>query len=294
MAALVLALGACEARAEIEVRENGSGTVGFSFVIEDKYIDLLTQLPGDASSKDPFAEMKKELAASKQKFDVQEFTEPGAKGLRGTLSFKDVEELKTIMLAANEKDESGPLGGRFQDFKLERRGEGWHFSAKTPAADLGDFGGTAPGGIGPSFPPGQLSKLVTLSFRVTLPGAKKETTADRTESKGDGTTFIWQPDLEKPKPLDLVATTGPKSAFAGLVIPAAATLGGLALAGAAFMMLSKRRKTAWETAGSPVPFGTPATEPTPYGVAPSGPTTPFGTLPPPPAPDPPLGPPQVE
>ncbi|MGH2829409.1 MAG: hypothetical protein ACRDJM_02890 [Actinomycetota bacterium] len=272
VATLALVLASCEARLEMEVKPNGSGTLGFSFVVEDTYLAAL----GGFGGGDPFAEMKEELKKGPVPFQVQEFRDESikARGIRAIVPFDSVQEMEGLVEELQRSGESSPFGeGGFEDFTLERRGDGWHFSARSPAPDLGQLG--VPTGELPAI--GDLSKVFKFSMRVTLPGGKAQTSADHTEAKGGSTTFIWIPDLKNPKPIDLVAnTSGAGSSGSFPVIPVAAVGGGIALAAIiAAILASRRKQPVFAAPGMPgvPPVGDdpPLAEPAPPAPTESGP-----------------------
>jgi len=270
--AIVFALGACEARAEIEVSDDGSGTFGFSFVIEDQFLALMQGFSG-GESEDPFEDFKQGLEDSPVPFQIEEFTEKGGRGIRATVPFRDVEDLRTIMKAVDESEPSSadnPIAGGggpgFGTFTLERRGGGWHFEAVGEAPDLGDLGelGGGEGGEDAPFDPAQIASLLKVSFRVTLPGRTVTTSADDEDPKDGRTTFTWNADLTSTEPMQLVATTASAgSSFP--MLPVAAGLGALAVAGAAVFGMKRRTVAALPPAPPPaqVPDDSPPGPPEP-------------------------------
>lgn len=238
MIALVAALGACEANAEIEVRDDGSGTFGFSFVIEDQFLQVLEGFGGGG---DPFDEFRKSLADSPIKFDVREFPVTGGRGIRATAQFKTVAQLKQLVEDAENAEPSpdNPFAGGpgFGTFTLEQRAGGWFFESISEAPDLSDLGGL---GGSPDSPidAKQLASLLKVTFRVTLPGTSVRTTADDVKRAGGGTSFIWHADLAAEKPMELVAQTKSGSSFP--LVPVAALI--VALGIGAFGVMKMRRK----------------------------------------------------
>lgn len=240
---LVVALGACEARAEIEVKNDGSGTFGFSFLIDKQTLGLLEGLPGGGLA-DPFDEFRSDIGGAPVPFDVDEFSEDGGKGIRATVRFKSIDELKALMKQFEDEADSPFATGdaTFGDFVLERRGDGWSFTADSEPPDLGDLGDL--GGLGgegvPGFNPAELAGLLKMSIRVTLPGRSISTTASSVERKGGSTQFTWTQDLSATGPTRLIATT---EAAPGSFpfIPIAAGIGGIALV---LVVMSMMRKPA--------------------------------------------------
>lgn len=202
---MVLAFAACEARAEIEVNDDGSGAMGFTFFIDSKSLALLG---GFGGGTDPFEDFKKDLADAPANFDIQEFKEDGGRGIRAKAPFKDVADLKRLTGDFAKDSGDSPFGEGFNDFTLEQTGGGWTFRAKAQGPGKSTLGGSS-GGFGPSFNPGQLDALIQVQFRVTLPGAAVTTTATRTERTGGRTTFIWQPKLSDKQDISMVAVTKP-------------------------------------------------------------------------------------
>lgn len=239
--ALVATLAACEASAEIQVRENGSGTFGFSFVIEDQFLQVLEGFGGGG---DPFDEFRKSLADGPVKFDVREFPVTGGRGIRATASFKNVAELKKLIADAERADPSAdnPFAGGpgFGTFTLERRGGGWYFEAVSEAPDLGDLGGLGGGSDDVPIDTDQLASLLKVSFKVTLPGASVRSTADDVKPSGGSTGFTWKADLTSDKPMDMVAVTKAGASFP--VAPVAAAAAAIIIGG--FVTLMMKRKSA--------------------------------------------------
>ncbi|HVL91268.1 MAG TPA: hypothetical protein VM841_13625 [Actinomycetota bacterium] len=243
---LVLALGACEARAEIDVNDNGSGTFGFAFFIDKQFIALMEGF-GGRQGEDPFGDFKSGLDDSPVPFQIEEYSENGGRGIRAKVPFKSVDDLRTIMKEVDQGDAQGsPLGGGgpgFGTFTLEQRGGGWYFESLSDAPDLGDLGdlGSGEGGGEAPFDPAQIASLLKISFRVTLPGRTVDTTADEATSKGGKTTFVWNADLTSKEPMQMVATT----AAAGSSLPLSPILIALALIAALVTVaVMMRRKNA--------------------------------------------------
>ena len=239
---LMLALAACEARAEIDVRDDGSGTFGFSFVIEDQFIALLQ---GFGKDGDPFDEFKKSLSDSPVPFKVEEFPVKGARGIRATAAFKNIAQLKSLIEDSKKQEASpdNPLGGGpgFGTFTLEQRSGGWFFEALSEAPDLGELGGSGGSG-GSSFDPSQIASILKISFKVTLPGRSTRTTADDATTTGGRTTFTWKADLTKNEPMELVAVTKPAGGIP--IVPLGAALVALIVGGGVALTMSRRKAAA--------------------------------------------------
>lgn len=260
--ALVLTLAACEANAEINVNDNGSGTFGFSFFIDQQFLALIAGF-GGSEGGDPFDEFKSGLKDSPVPFQIEEFTKQGGKGIRASVPFKDVGDLRAIMKDLDESEGSSsdsPLGGGspgFGTFELERRNGGWHFESISEAPDLGDLGdlsGGEAGGEAP-FDPSQIASLLKISFRVSLPGRTVTTTADKATAKGGTSTFVWNADLTSKEPMKMVATT---TAAGGSIsiLPIAVGLGALAVIGGALFRMQRRKSAAAAIGVSDQPAGT--------------------------------------
>lgn len=228
VALLALALSACELRAEIAVNENGSGTLGVTFAVEPETLALFNL----GGAGDPFAEMKADFADDPVTWTVQDFTEGKLKGIRATFPFSSIDDLRE---KSRLLDSGGNSDAGFEDFTLERRGEGWVFEGRsTDTQSALSGGGQVP------IPPEQLEKLVNIQLRSTLPGKASTHNANQVTASGGRTTFIWKPKFSA-KSIDLRAQTMPGDGSSLPVLPVALGLGGLGAVGA---VLALRRKAA--------------------------------------------------
>lgn len=223
VAALTLALSACELRAEIAINEDGSGTVGMVFAVEPEMLQLFNQ---SGLGVDPFANLRSDLADDPVAWDVEQFTEGRLTGIHATFAFATIDDLLDKMEALDSDQGSDAA---LKDFTIARQAGGWVFEgrASDPQEELSS--GSFP------IPLDQLATMLNIQFRVTLPGRAAEHNADEVTSGRGGTTFIWKPDL-KAQGVELRATTTPGGA-ASPVLPVA-----LALAALAVVALTRLRR----------------------------------------------------
>lgn len=262
IAALTLLLASCDLRAELHVNDDGSGTFGFAFLIDQA---LLDQLPG--AEANPTAEFGEQFADSPVPFTVEEISEGGSTGVRASFAFSSLEDLnaKLNLLAESEGQAPGAFG---DDFRLEREGDGWVFEATgesvgdefasgfnegfNEAAPPGGFGSDDP--FSADFNPEMLAELFDFSFRVTLPGTAGSHNATRTVDAGGATTYVWDVDLTSTEPLRMSA----HSVGAGGGFPTVPVGVGVLLVGAGIIAAAKLRRP---RRGPPAPvlegFGPP-------------------------------------
>lgn len=229
VAALAMVLSACEIRAEIEVEEDGSGTFGFVFGMEEALFGSLP--PG----MDPLASARRDLAGDPIPWRVEDFRENGLRGFRATVAFDSVEQLLAMLEQQAQADGQALFATGDDAFVLERvAGGGWRFAATGEGpSDLdanpfggqggspsfgGDFGDPATdfGGdlsFTPQMPdlPAGADTILRLEFHVTLPGDAADSNADEVRRSGGGSTFVWRANLADQGPMALSATTTPAS-----------------------------------------------------------------------------------
>ncbi len=215
LAALTLALSACELRAEIAINDDGSGTVGMVFAVEPQMLQFFDQAGLGA---DPFAELRADLADDPVAWEVDEFSEGSLKGIRAVFSFASVDDLVEKMDALGG---SGGGEGALKDFTIARQGDGWVFEGRSSDAQEELSNGQIP------IPLDQLATILKVQFRVTLPGNAASHNADEVTSNGGRTTFIWKPDL-KDNAVELRAATTPAGASSP-ILPVAIGLAALGM-----------------------------------------------------------------
>jgi len=248
LALLAVALSACEMRAEIRVNDDGSGTLGFVMAM-DKL--LLSQLPQD---EDIFEGFRNQMASESVPWRFEEFTEPGLEGLRASVPFGSLEELRTL-LGSLEQSPSGDI------FELDKTPDGgWRLNATGGAPSIpslpdspsfgddafGDpFAGEYPFGadadadpFGSQSPLEGIEQLFSFEFRVTLPGEPVGTDATKTVRDGGRTTFVWRMDPTAAERVSMRAETKPVAAGLPLV-----PIGIVVLAIGVGVMLWVRRMT---------------------------------------------------
>ena len=234
--ALMLTLAACEMNAEVVVNPDGSGTFGFSFAIEDA---LAAQIPGGENPLDGFRE---EFADDGLPWQVEEFTGNGMTGVRATLPFASIEDLRTTMTSLETTDSPGAFD---DSFRLERTDGGWVFEAtgEAPGSSFGgDLGGDPSfegGEFAPGFDPSALAELFDISVKVTLPGASTSTNATETIVDGGSTTFVWALDPASTTPVAMRAETVGSGAGGFPMVPVGI---GVLLVGAAIIAAARFRR----------------------------------------------------
>ena len=215
LAALALALSACEVRAEIAINEDGSGTMGMVFAVEPEIIQALTQSGFDA---DPFAELRADFADDPIPWTVEDFTEGRLTGIRATFAFASTGELLDTLEALDaDEDADAPI----KDFTIARRAGGWVFEGRATDPQEEVAGGSFP------IPTDQLAELLKVQFRVTLPGRAAKHNANEVASGGGKSTFIWTPDVMS-KSVALRAATTPGGA-ASPILPSLLALAALVI-----------------------------------------------------------------
>lgn len=232
---LAFALGACDLRAEIEVNDDGSGTMGMVFALEPEMIALLDQ---QGLGVDPFAEMRADFADDPVDWTVQDFREGKLRGIRATFPFTSIDDLLEKMDALGENSRDAGL----QDFSIVRHDGGWAFTGRS--TDVGKQVGNDQIPI----PAAQLGAVLTLQLRVTLPGSAAEHNADEIERSAGRTTFIWSPSFDDGA-IDLRAATTPGGGSSFPVLPVALVLGAVAVVLVARFV--KAQNEAAAAAGSP-------------------------------------------
>jgi hypothetical protein len=214
---LGLMVSACDLRAEISVNDDGSGTMGVVFLVEPQYLSLMSQ-----SGVDPFAEMKTDLANDPVPWKVEDLKEGASRGVRATFPFSSVEELQRRVEELGRDSGSSSSTGIEEDFTLTRKAGGWAFEGKS--TDVQEQ-------TGEDFPipAEQLATLVTLQFRVTLPGRAASNNASETTSSGGRTTFIWKPSVNDRSVNFVANTTAAGSGFPVLPVGLGAAVIGIAV-----------------------------------------------------------------
>lgn len=260
-AALALALSACEIRAEVTVAPDGSGTFGYVMAVEPFMLD------GMPANENPFNDFQSALEDGPLPWTFTEFKEAGYRGVRASLPFTSIEDLRSKIGTMNEE---GAGNGIDDTLTITQTADGgWTFRATTkppePEFDDGDLSPTwghqqptqpLPGQIvgdqytpplypeQDTFDPGDyrapnpleaFEGAFRFEFHVTLPGKPKETNASETHAGRKSTTFVWRIEPSGSQAVDLVATTKP-TPFP--IVPVAA---GLVLVGGAVWLVLRRR-----------------------------------------------------
>ncbi|HVL33738.1 MAG TPA: hypothetical protein VM600_09200 [Actinomycetota bacterium] len=214
----VVALGGCEMRAELSVEDDGSGTFGFSFGIEEALAAMVREGGGDS----PFSGIDAGLSNSPVDWKVEEFNERGLTGFKGSFAFTSIADFRRKMDLLSESEGSSPVDA---DFSLERSGGGWLIRGNSGSGAAGDlFGsGQSDGGFGGFGSNAELDRMLRIQVRITLPGRAGETNAHEVRERGGKTTFIWRPKASDP-PTALHARTSGAGGSIGLKTSALALL----------------------------------------------------------------------
>lgn len=257
-AALAVVLAGCEMSADVTVNEDGSGTFGFSLAMEEA---MLEQLPGGGNPLDGFRE---EFVNDPVPWAFEEINEGDLRGMRATLAFSSIDDLRSKMQLLAEA-EGGSPGGFDDTFRIERTDTGWSLQAtgEGPGADLGGgFGGDVPSGVPgletPGFDAGALAELFDVSMRVTLPGTSVSTNATETIVNGGSTTFVWKLDVSSSAPVGMTATTSVAAAGSLPLVPIGI---GVVLVGLGLMVAARLRRPGPPHEPVLEGFGTPAPPP---------------------------------
>jgi hypothetical protein len=183
--ALAALLGGCELRADVNVDDDGSGTVGVTALVEPQYLGLLSAPGGD-----PFAEMKKDFADDPVDWKVQDIKEGSSRGIYASFHFTSIKDLKSKTEAMQTASGSGSDTG-LQQFTLKRDGSNsWTFEGRPENVQEQIGSGNS------SIPADQLASLLKLQFRITLPGRARSSNAARSSTSGGRTTFVWTPSIK--------------------------------------------------------------------------------------------------
>jgi len=281
---VALVLSGCEIRAEIEVEEDGSGTIGMVFAMEALFFGSMP------SGLDPLAQARRDLADDPIPWKVEDYVSNGMKGFRATAPFDSIEHLREMIDEQARADGETPFDPNA--FVIERDGAGgWRFEMTSEApgqelagslspfgedfgespsfgADFGDPSLDFEGELGftPEVPglPAGADNVLRFEFHVTLPGDAAEHNAPDVEQKGGRSTFVWRYNLSDVDPVALRAATTPAGASLPLMPIAAVLL----VLGGGVAFVRRRRGTFVGTLPPVVLEGLPPMEYTPAERAP--------------------------
>lgn len=235
--ALMLALVACETRAEITINNDGSGTFGFAFGMAGSYATPALEDIGKL--------MQEELSDGPIEWSFERVDEPMLKGFRATTHFTDMEDLRNKMKVLSESG-AGDFAGRQdnlgQDFVIQRVGGGWTLRAHGATTGLDDENPWLDEGT-----KRLMNQMFRFEFRITLPGYEADSNADEVKRSGSRTMFIWRSSQFTSEAVELRANTTDEAPAGLPIIPMGA--GVLAVAGA--VLFFKRRPRTM--AGGPPP-----------------------------------------
>jgi hypothetical protein len=275
---LALALTGCfRVETAINVKDDGSGTVGMLIAIDSSVMKQLckslgSDCPGGTGSDFNFSASDIDKASLPPGAKVESYKDGNFQGARVTAAFSKPEEIAGLIDELSASDSSHlSLGGSgssstnparsptskpgsptraptpassngkmFRDFSLVHDGASWRLDATVPAPNAlaGDSSDLLSGGLGEAFA-SSLLKNASFTVSAKLPGKVTKSNAD--SIAGDG-TMTWKLDLtsNQPRTLSAVSATGGGSSShtALLVVIAIAIVAALAI-GFAFM----RRRT---------------------------------------------------
>lgn len=254
VAAVVFAATGClVASADIDVEEDGSGTLTIQVVPEDTWL----KRGGDAI----YNGLVQALEA-RPDLDVEEVSEATGRGIRVTLPFEDVGELTTPVPTGIP----GVVFNPIRRFDVVRAEDGWVLSGE--AATVGDLLAGLPD------VPVEADVVLEYELSVDLPGGRVVSTNAQT-SEGTRATWTIGGDNGGFGTVDLRMRTGPGAPVNRFALVAAAALG-VVVVGAALVMLSQdrgvRRKLrkqdepvperSWAQTAAPTPTASAAAAPT--------------------------------
>ena len=168
----LLALSACEVRADLVISEDGSGTFEYSIAIENDFLEAFGK--GD---RDLLAEMEEKAGETPFPVETERFETADGKGVRISYTFDSIPDLEQKMASGEGKE-----GALITDAEITNSKVGWTFEA------VG--GGESPAG-GVPIDADELAKIMDIRLSVTLPGPDPQGNADKTEVVGDSARFTW-------------------------------------------------------------------------------------------------------
>ncbi|HSL59290.1 MAG TPA: hypothetical protein VK866_15695 [Acidimicrobiales bacterium] len=213
----VLLLASClKADVDLEVRDDGSGTLRLISAVDVEALEGLAESfgdEGDLSEGPSIREQVESIDPSElpEGATIEFYDDGRFQGIELTVEFEpgtDIAQLLDEGLATGPSDATDVTGGgMFESFLLEPDGEGgWRFEASLPEAD--DLGAEG-------MPPEMLESLIgnpEIRFAIRLPGRQVEHNADRIE--GDG-TMVWELGLTGEGEQALSARTVPGDPITG-------------------------------------------------------------------------------
>ncbi len=231
--ALVVALAACDTRAEIVVNPDGSGTFGLA----------VTNASGGLATQ-PIAELmdllKEDMAEGPVEWNFEDIDRSGEHGFRATMPFVDTDDLRQKLRTLGEQQ--GFAGQREvlgEDFVIERVAGGWSLRASGITSSMNALDGAA----GPILDEGTrklLERMFRFEFRIALPGYALDSNAHEVSRSGARTTFVWRSSQFATGPVQLRAHTTNEAPASFPIVP----LGGAAVLLAAGAVALKRRARA--------------------------------------------------
>lgn len=263
----VLAAGCIKLDVDVEVRDDGSGTLRLISALDVEQLEGLAATFGEGVEPGEQPSIREQVEAIDpaelpEGATVEYYDDGTFQGVELTVEFgpgTDIADLLDQGLATTPGDtDAGDLGGgMFESFLLEPDGAGgWRFEATLPPAD--DLGADG-------MPPEMLEALIgdpEIRFAIRLPGRQVEHNADRVEDDG---TLVWELGLTGAGEQALSARTVPGDPITGdaggLSTAVVVGLAGLAVAAGAVVVWLLRRGR--DAAAMPPPAGPPPAGPPP-------------------------------
>jgi hypothetical protein len=205
-AVALLLVGCIRAEVSIKVNDDGSGEVSVLAAFDEEAFETLAEDFGDGATTEIPSFGDIDESDLPEGASIEEYDEDGFTGARVTIPFEASDDIAaTINEILSESGGDGFIGGTdstFEDFSLQREGEGWRFEATAAALNDAADGEDALGLGGPIFD--LLFDDASFEIKIELPGDVIEHNADRI----DGDTLVWELGLADDEPRQLMALTG--------------------------------------------------------------------------------------
>jgi hypothetical protein len=180
----VVLLSGCEVKAELVLKDDGSGT--FTYVVGIDHEFLAKMEPG----ADPLGTIKANASRQSYKVTVTDYETDKLKGIKATFDFSSVDDLKQ-KLASSRSLTAGQAGQEaaaasaftFDVLDLSKAEDGWKLTANA--------GVNTQANQQLPFSPEDLKKLLDASVSATLPGHAGKNNATKVSESSAGTTFTW-------------------------------------------------------------------------------------------------------
>jgi hypothetical protein len=231
LAALALLLAGCfQIAIDIEVNEDGSGTLGLTLAMERDFYESI-------SDGEPFIDPDEDIdqASLPDGTTVEVIDTPDEVGVRIRLPFAaggDVAAAIEQALAALGDDTEFLTGedGFFEAFSLQRTGDDWALTARTAAPSLDQDDPDV------AFAQFFLQDL-NLRLRVLMPGEVLEHNADSVEADG---SLVWEVPVLQGREISARSTLSSGGGGLSMPVIAAIVIGVLVLLGLGALAMSRR------------------------------------------------------